>query len=170
MTKLNDLQSLLLSHASRSASGSLLPLPSDYAADDERVGKTISSLLRRKLLEPREVAGPAAAWCSNDDSHTGLFVTPAGLAVIGVEPEDGPDGAVPVDAPSPAPSPRLSKIAGVLALLTRPTGATMAEITAATDWLPHSSRAALTGLRKKGHSIERFSRDDATCYRIAEAR
>ncbi|WP_267395761.1 MULTISPECIES: DUF3489 domain-containing protein [unclassified Sphingomonas] len=170
MTKLNDLQSLLLSHASQRASGSLLPLPSHYTADDERVGKTISSLLRRKLLEPREVAGPAAAWRCTDDSHTGLFVTPAGLAAIGVEPEDEAEDAVSVDAPSPAPSPRISKIAGVLALLTRPTGATMAEITAATDWLPHSSRAALTGLRKKGHVIERFSRDDATCYRIAEAR
>lgn len=170
MTKLNDLQSLLLSHASRSASGSLLPLPSDYAVDDERVGKTVSSLLRRKLLEPREVAGPAVAWCSTDDSHTGLFVTQAGLSAIGVEPEDEADGAVSRDASSPAPSPRISKIAGVVALLTRPMGATMAEITAATDWLPHSSRAALTGLRKKGHRIERFSRDDATCYRIAEAR
>lgn len=146
MIKLNDLQSLLLSHASQRADGSLLPLPSDYAADDERVGKTINSLLRRKLLEPREGAGPAAAWRSTDDSHTGLFVTPAGLAAIGVEPEGEADGAVPVDAPSPAPSPRISKIAGVLALLTRPTGATMAEIIAATDWLPHSSRAALTGV------------------------
>lgn len=170
MTKLNDLQSLLLSHASRSASGSLLPLPGGYAADDERIGKTICSLLRRKLLEPREIAGPAAAWRSTDDSHTGLFITPAGLAAIGVEPEDGPDGAVPVDAPSPASSPRISKIAGVVALLTRPTGATMAEIIAATGWLPHSSRAALTGLRKKGLVIERFSRDDATCYRIVDAR
>jgi hypothetical protein len=37
---------------------------------------------------------------------------------------------------------------------------------AATGWLPHTTRAALTGLRKKGHVIEKTKRDDATCYRI----
>ncbi len=36
----------------------------------------------------------------------------------------------------------------------------------ATNWLPHTTRAALTGLRKKGHEIERSKRDDTTCYRI----
>jgi hypothetical protein len=34
----------------------------------------------------------------------------------------------------------------------------------ATDWLPHSVRAALTGLKKKGHAIERGRRDDVTFY------
>ena len=33
----------------------------------------------------------------------------------------------------------------------------------------HSARAALTGLRKKGHTIEKDNRDGATCYRIVEA-
>jgi hypothetical protein len=39
----------------------------------------------------------------------------------------------------------------------------------ATGWLPHTTRAALTGLRKKGHVLEKSKRDDATCYRIVEA-
>ena len=40
---------------------------------------------------------------------------------------------------------------------------------AATGWQEHSIRAALTGLRKTGHTIAR-ERDDgsATYYRIAE--
>ena len=33
--------------------------------------------------------------------------------------------------------------------------------------LPHTTRAALTGLRKKGHAVDKFKRDDVTCYRIA---
>ena len=37
----------------------------------------------------------------------------------------------------------------------------------ATGWLPHTTRAALTGLRKKGHAIAKGSRENATCYRIA---
>ena len=55
----------------------------------------------------------------------------------------------------------------MVALLRREQGATLAELIEATGWLPHTTRAALTGLRKKGHVIERSKRDDATCYRIA---
>jgi DNA-binding IclR family transcriptional regulator len=54
-----------------------------------------------------------------------------------------------------------------LGLLRREGGATLAELTAATDWQPHSARAALTGLRKKGHAIQTGKREDATCYRLA---
>ncbi len=42
-----------------------------------------------------------------------------------------------------------------LDLLARPSGASMAEIGAATGWLPHSTRAVLSRLRKEGHVIER---------------
>ena len=37
----------------------------------------------------------------------------------------------------------------------------------ATGWLPHTTRAVLTGLRKKGHLIERGKRVDITTWRIA---
>ena len=60
-----------------------------------------------------------------------------------------------------------SKTTGVIALLERDKGATLAELIAATGWLPHTTRAALTGLRKKGHLIERSKRGEETCYRIA---
>lgn len=43
----------------------------------------------------------------------------------------------------------------MLALLRGDDGASLADLTAATGWLPHSMRAALTGLRKKGHAIVR---------------
>ena len=59
-----------------------------------------------------------------------------------------------------------TKIAAVIALLKRDTGATLAELIAATSWLPHTTRAALTGLRKKGHAVERSKRGEVTCYRI----
>jgi hypothetical protein len=171
MTKLNDTQTLLLSHASQAASGSLVPLPASCAREDEKIIKAIASLLRRKLVEERETDVPAEASRVGNDTRTGLFITPAGLHAIGVEAELAV--AIAADEPSPASPPsaaRTSKINGVLALLRRPEGASIADIIAATDWLPHSTRAALTGLRKKGHCIERFVRDEATCYRIAEAR
>ena len=48
-------------------------------------------------------------------------------------------------------------------------GATLADLIEATGWLPHTTRAALTGLRKKGHVLAKDKRGDATCYRIAGA-
>jgi hypothetical protein len=45
----------------------------------------------------------------------------------------------------------------------------LAEIVEATGWLPHSARAALTGLRKKGHAIEKGKRGEVTCYSIPAA-
>ena len=46
-----------------------------------------------------------------------------------------------------------SKAAQVLAMLQRSEGATLDQLVAATGWLPHTARAALTGLKKKGHAI-----------------
>lgn len=59
-----------------------------------------------------------------------------------------------------------SKISVVVDLLKREHGATLDEMVQATGWLPHTTRAALTGLKKKGHTIQKSKRDDVTCYRI----
>lgn len=67
--------------------------------------------------------------------------------------------------PAEAPA-KQTKIASVIALLKRPKGATLQELGKATSWQSHSIRAALTGLRKKGHAIEKDKRGETTCYRI----
>ena len=59
-----------------------------------------------------------------------------------------------------------SKISIVIDLLKREHGATLDEMVKATGWLPHTTRAALTGLKKKGHTIEKSKRGDVTCYWI----
>jgi len=69
-------------------------------------------------------------------------------------------------AEAPAASPRTSKSATVLALLARGEGASLDELVAATGWLPHTTRAALTGLGKKGHAIVREKREGVTRYVI----
>jgi hypothetical protein len=73
-----------------------------------------------------------------------------------------------IENESPAPPlavarPR-TKTSQVLTLLKRSDGATLAELVCATGWLPHTARAALTGLRKRGHAITRNKRGDMTCY------
>ena len=60
-----------------------------------------------------------------------------------------------------------TKTATVQKLLARPKGATLAELTDATAWQPHSTRAFLTGLRKKGTNLVRECRTNGdTCWRI----
>jgi len=54
----------------------------------------------------------------------------------------------------------------VVALLKRQGGATLAEITKATGWLPHSARAVLTGFRKKGFTIDKTKVDGVTHWSI----
>ena len=51
-----------------------------------------------------------------------------------------------------------SKLDRVLGLLRAETGATLAELIAATGWLPHSARAVLTSLRKRGYHDPRTRR------------
>jgi hypothetical protein len=81
--------------------------------------------------------------------------------------------ARPAEAMEPGPiclrAPRGgSKLARVIALLERDHGATIEELIAATDWLAHTTRAALTGLRKRGYAVAIDRSDDkrGSFYRI----
>lgn len=71
---------------------------------------------------------------------------------------------------SSVPAKPQSKAAVVLKLLSRAKGATIAEVTEPTGWQPHSTRAYLSGLRKKGMTIVREQRRSGeTTYRIEAA-
>ena len=71
------------------------------------------------------------------------------------------------NGPEPAVSGQ-SKIAAVLALLHREQGAALDDLVAATGWQPHTARAVLSGLKKKGHTIQREKVDGTSCYRITK--
>lgn len=62
---------------------------------------------------------------------------------------------------------KTTKTDKVVTLLQRKQGATLEDLVKATGWLPHTTRAAMTGLRKKGHAIERTSVDGVSRYSIA---
>ncbi len=47
-----------------------------------------------------------------------------------------------------------TKLAQVIAMLERTEGAAIGELMSATGWLAHTTRAALTGLRKRGYTVE----------------
>lgn len=166
--KLSDTQAVLLTSASQRDSRSLYPLP-ETISSKAGAAKSIKAMLKSGLVEERETSAADEIARSDGDLRFGMFVTKAGLAAIGVEDEAARD-----EVPSPAPlaaaaanaAPRTTKSALVLELLGREGGATLAELVAATGWLPHTTRAALTGLRKKGHALEKTKRDGVTCYRV----
>jgi Protein of unknown function (DUF3489) len=63
---------------------------------------------------------------------------------------------------------RGSKLAQVIELLQRDNGATVYELMADTGWFAHTTRAALTGLRKRGYAvpIARSDHERGSFYRI----
>ncbi|MBB6503769.1 hypothetical protein F4693_000724 [Sphingomonas endophytica] len=170
MTSLSDTQRVLLSGAAQRDSGSLLPLPASLRPSGG-VAKAINALLTRGFAEERETNDAAAVRRTEGDNRYGIFVTDTGMAAIGIEAASDVGSVDTASAARPAPAgpPRTSKINGVVALLSRNDGATLPELIEATGWLPHTTRAALTGLRKKGREIARGKRDGATCYRIVVA-
>jgi Protein of unknown function (DUF3489) len=68
-----------------------------------------------------------------------------------------------------SPEPRAStKRAQLIGMLERPEGASVAEIGQRLGWLPHTVRAAITGLRKAGREVTRNKdADDRSVYRLA---
>lgn len=82
--------------------------------------------------------------------------------------QPAPDGPRGTDTANAAPIRRESKASLVRGLLQRPEGATLEQLVAATGWLPHTARAALTGIRKKGAAVisDKIERQGRV-YRIA---
>jgi DNA-binding MarR family transcriptional regulator len=163
MTKLSDLDGILLSNAAQRDTGSVFPTPDNLSRTPARLTKAVASLLKRGFIEELETTDKTATHRVDGDVAYGVYLTDAGKAAIVIVDDTAADDGTP-PAP-PVATPRVTKASTVLALLQREEGATLAELIAATGWLPHTTRAALTGLRKKGHTLEKTKRGDQTCYR-----
>ncbi len=61
---------------------------------------------------------------------------------------------------------RRTKQALLLELIGREGGATLEELTSVTGWLPHTTRAAITGLRKRGHDVQCQRVDGVSRYTV----
>jgi len=68
------------------------------------------------------------------------------------------------------PKLNLTKIDMVRSMQERPDGVALNAICKSTGWQPHSARAAISGLRKSGHVIERTSgiAGSGSVYRITD--
>ena len=108
-----------------------------------------------------------------------LVIIRAGRDAIGKDKAEVNDRAISrnsksgkVVASGSAGSPRAgTKQARVVEMLSREQGVTLDALVDATGWLPHTTRAALTGLRKKGYVIERSGGEgkEPSAYRVVSA-
>ena len=162
MTKLSDTQTIILSRAAQHEDRFALPLP-----DSLRGGaatKVVGAMLAKGFLEEAEadMRKGEPVWRETGDGHgVTLIATAAGLAAIGVEPEDAntaPAGAADAPTEEPAPKARTpregTKQATLIAMLRAPDGATIEEIRAALNWASHTVRGAMSGALKKKLSLD----------------
>jgi Protein of unknown function (DUF3489) len=120
-------------------------------------------------------AGLKAIFADKDEGPPPA-ITKTSLGKIKDAPKDAQPEALPGDAGAalalPPPIVRQgTKIAQVLDLLQRNSGASLDELTSVTGWLPHTARAALTGLRHRGFEVrlERGAAGVASVYRATTA-
>ena len=87
--------------------------------------------------------------------------------VIAVHQASVPTPSVEGSIEAPLRTSAASKSDCVTKLLRRAKGVTIAEIQESTSWQPHSVRAFLSGLRKKGLDVSKEQRKSGeTAYRI----
>ena len=183
--KLTDAQLVMMSAAAQREDRCL-------AAPETMKGAVVSKAGAKlvKLGFAREIhAKPGTPLWRRDETGRSfaLKLTAAGLKAIAVDegPQDEPGEASPQLLPeakngvtlddvgrhAPTAAPRDgSKLALMIDLLRRADGATIVDLTQATGWLAHTTRAAITGLRKRGYAVTR-ERSDAgeSVYQISSA-
>ena len=174
MAKLSDRQLMVLSNASAREDGAAVVPPKMNRAAAAKVG---SSLIARKLMREARTKSGMPAWRADENGRSvSLVITRAGRDAICVDSaaktyqpvankgsDAEADGRHPVGA-----APRAgSKQALVVEMLSKESGATLDALVEATGWLPHTTRAALTGLRKRGFAVERVRHETmGSLYRI----
>jgi len=156
MTKLSDTQSVILSAASQRTDRFALPLPKNLKGGAAH--KVVNALVDKGLLKEvkanRKLNDPV--WRETDDGRlVTLVITDAGLAAIGIEPEEAEKPAAEASAAEEPAAPKErkpregTKQQQMIDMLRRPKGATLLEIVEATGWQQHTIRGAMAGALKK---------------------
>lgn len=173
MTKLTETQTTILTAGAQRSENIALPLPKGLAGAAAKMA--VTKMIEHGWLQEVDanLRRGEPLWRETGDGHgTTLVVTNAGLLAIGIEPvvvktvvaihEDAAETPV-----TKQPTPRAgTKQAMLIALLQAPDGATMEEIVAATGWLAHTARGAMSGALGKKLGLVVTSEKDAARGRV----
>ena len=149
MTKLTETQTTILSAGAQRPDNIAMPLPKGLAGAAAKMA--VTKMIERGWLQEVDanLRRGEPLWRETGDGHgTTLVVTDAGLRVIGIEPTVAQTMAANQKDSEQvkSPTPRVgTKQAMLIDLLRTPDGATMDEIVAATGWLAHTARGAISG-------------------------
>jgi hypothetical protein len=179
---LSDAALVLLSPAASRVDGLVLPPPAPLRTRGGALKATLRKLLAWEFIEEVQVTSDNKSWRTDEEhGRVGLRITAAGLNAIGVTVPVPAQVAAEVSEQvqvvptrstlsklSDAPRRSAPKRTQLIDLLRPDPGASIGELAIALEWLPHTTRAALTGLRQRGMTIVKAKRDDGTTvYRIA---
>ena len=156
MIKLTETQIIVLTAGAKRPDNIALPLPKGLAGAAAKMA--VAKLMEHGWLKEVDanLRKGELLWRETGDGHgTTLVVTDAGLLAIGIDPVVVETVVAIRQDATKAPgaqqqTPRSgTKQAMLIAMLQTPEGATMEEITAATGWLAHTARGAMSGALKK---------------------
>jgi hypothetical protein len=174
--KLSDTQAVLLAAAAARADRSVLPAPEALRLKGAALEQTLKALRGRGLIaEASTGRTKRSKWAGPDAAdRSRLIVTPAGLEAVGVESQ--PAGAGSPDAVPEQRTQRETqrgrpggKLGILLDAVSRPQGATLEDLTAASGWLPHTARAAITRLRQRGYDVRIATMGTRKAYHLVPA-
>ena len=173
MTKLTETQTNILTAGAQRPDNIALPLPKGLAGAAAKMA--VTKMIERGLLQEVEanLRRGEPLWRETGDGHgTTLVVTDAGLLAIGIEPVVVQTKVVIHERDAEAPAAKVpnqragTKQAMLIEMLQAPTGTTMDEIVAATGWLSHTARGAMSGALGKKLGLVVTSEKDAIRGRV----
>lgn len=156
---LSPLQKEILCAATQRPDGAILPIPSTMDIAGGALSSVLKSLIKKGWVAEQPATNEESVWRRGKNlPPVTLVLTARGYDLVGAPPpsEKKPKGAS-------------SKHGTLIALLSRPVGANMAEMMKVTGWQAHSVRGAISGaLRKKqGFIVVREALEDrGSVYRI----
>jgi len=148
------------------------------AKDADKIGASEANQPTRKgehqprQRKPRTRSGRAAAELPKASvKNSARSITsnePPEKAALQPSPRSKGADTAPVSASSPDLPRASTKRAMLISMLERAQGASVAEIGHRLGWLPHTVRAAITGLRHAGRDVTRSKNESGqTVYRLA---
>jgi hypothetical protein len=175
MNKINltDHQRCVLRAASRSANLNAWPFPQRLGLSKGSATIVMKGLLKKGLIAERAALGHDAIWREAEDGRPmALIITKTGLAAVEMLPETDAEQTPATDDPTQKtdneaengptatvsedqrPTPRAgTKLATLVALLSRKEGATVEEMAVATGWQQHTVRGVMSGALVKRFGV-----------------
>ena len=171
MPKLSDTQAVLLAAAAARPDLSVLPPPDTIRLKGAALDRTLRALVTRGLIAEARRGGETLE----------VGQQPPGRHAIRPRRDRGRDGGTcagrlrdrvrpgAADASRAPPQRPGGKLGVLLAAVARPEGATLDDLTAASGWLPHTTRAALTRLRQRGYDVRLADTGTRKAYHLVPA-